>query len=344
MLTESYELKTMNLNHPGDRRALEDFLRTEDLSLDPDIDYAIGMTDNDSLIACGCAAGNVLKCFAVAAAYKNQGLTSRVMSFLRLNAYHKGMTSLFLFTKPENESIFSDLGFSVLASSPDAVLMENDPLGCENYVQSLDKPGISGRTAALVMNCNPFTLGHRYLIERACTDFDTVHLFILKEDLSVFSFSDRIKLVRRGTEDLSNLYIHEGRDYIISRATFPEYFLKEKKIMDQTHARLDLDLFARKIAPLLGITDRLVGEEPFCPVTSLYNALMKEILPPRGINVTVIPRKEVGGSAVSATKVRQALGEGNLDLLKQWVPPSTYDFLKSEDGARYGKRIREMEK
>jgi len=344
MLTEFYELKTINLNHPGDRRELENFLEKENLSLEMDIDYAVVMTDRDSLIACGCASGNVLKCFAVAEAYKNHGLISRIMSFLRLNAYHKGIATLFLFTKPENEKIFSDLGFYLLASSPEAVLMENSPHGWKNYIQSLSKPKISGRTAALVMNCNPFTLGHRYLIEKACTGFDTVHLFILKEDLSVFSFSDRIKLVRSGTEDLKNLYIHEGKDYIISRATFPEYFLKDKKIMDQTHARLDLNLFAKKIAPSLGITARMVGEEPYCPVTSSYNTLMKEILPSQGITVTEIPRKEVDHLAVSATKVRQALAEGKLELLKNWVPLSTYNFLISEDGAQYGKQIREMKK
>jgi [citrate (pro-3S)-lyase] ligase len=343
MSTELYELKTLNLKHQCDRIQLKDFLEREDLSLDADLDYALCISDGDKIIASGCAAGNVLKCIAVNESYQGQTITNRIMTYLRLRAYHEGFASLFLYTKPENEAVFKDLGFFLIASSENAILMENTSDGCQRYIDSLVLPENRKEAAVLVKNCNPFTLGHRYLIEKACRDHEVVHLFILKEDLSVFSFNDRMNLVRRGTKDLKNLYIHEGRDYIISRATFPSYFLKDQKILDRNHALLDLDLFSKKIAPSLGITTRLVGEEPFCPVTSLYNSLMKEILPPRGIKVVEIPRKEVEGAAVSATKVRKALAVGNIDQLKNWVPPSTYSFLISADGARYGKMIREKE-
>ena len=331
---------SLNLNHKEDRNKLSAFLAENELLLDKDVDYAIGIFIENSLVGCGCMAGNVLKCIAVDPTQQGLALTNRIVTYLRIKAYHENMEKLFLFTKPENRAIFESLGFYTIAESDCAILMENSSEGIEKWMDSLEKPTVSSESASLVMNCNPFTLGHRYLIEKACSENETVHLFVVKEDLSVFPFDLRMKLVREGTSDLKNLYIHEGRDYIISRATFPGYFIKDQKVLDESHARLDLDLFARRIAPGLSVTSRYVGEEPFCPVTSQYNSLMKEILPQNGINVVEIPRSEASDGAVSATKVRQALADGRLEDLKDWVPLTTYDFLASPEGRKIGDIIK----
>ena len=343
MSFEQFEIRTMDLKRASERDALESFLSGEDLTLEKDLDYAVCLMDGEKIIASGCAAVNVLKCIAVDASYQGQALTNKIISFLRIRAYHEGYSNLFLFTKPKNQRFFTELGFFVLASSPDALLMESSESGCESFLESLERPEKKGEAASLVMNCNPFTLGHRYLIDKACSENEIVHLFVVKEDLSVFPYTTRMKLVREGCADLKNLYIHEGQDYIISRATFPSYFIKEQKVLDESHARLDLDLFASRIAPALNITSRYVGEEPFCPVTSLYNNLMKEILPRKGIKVVEIPRKETADGAVSATKVRKALAEGRLEELKEWVPPTTFDFLASPEGRKIGDEIRQKQ-
>ncbi|MBF9015327.1 MULTISPECIES: [citrate (pro-3S)-lyase] ligase [unclassified Oceanispirochaeta] len=343
MSIESYELRTLNLKYTSEREALIEFLNYHDLILDKDIDYAICLEDNGKIIATGCSSGKILKCIAVSEDYQGQALTNRVMSYLRLRAYHEGINSLFLYTKPENESIFSELGFFLLAAAPDAILMENSKNGCSEYLSEMEKPENGAEAAAIVMNCNPFTLGHRFLIEKACSENETVHLFVLKEDLSVFPFKDRIEMVKQGTEDLQNLYIHEGRDYIISRATFPSYFLKEEKILNESHALLDLDLFSKRIAPELNITKRYVGEEPFCPVTSLYNKMMKKTLPSQGIKVFEIPRIKTAGRTISATEIRKALGEGELNTIKEMVPMTTFKYLNSEKGSHIGNIIREKE-
>ncbi len=341
MSGELYEVRSLDLDRTADREKLEAFLHRKELLMESDLDYALCLMDGEKIIASGCASGNVLKCIAVDDAYQGQALTNKVVTYLRLRAYHEGFASLFLFTKPENRGVFEDLGFYTLATSPDALLMENREDGLDQYIRSLEKPEGNPPAAALVMNCNPFTLGHRYLIEKACAENRAVHLFVVSEDLSVFPFQDRMDMIRKGTEDLDNLYIHEGRDYIISRATFPTYFIKEQKILDETHARLDLDLFSRKIAPALNIIKRYVGEEPFCPVTSLYNSLMREILPPGGVEVEIIPRKAVEEEAVSATKVRKAMAEERWEDLKKWVPPATYEFLVSGKGKKIAERIRQ---
>ncbi len=340
MSAESYEVRTLNIKQKGDREQLRAFLELEGLVPDGDLDYAIVLMDGDSIVASGCAAGNILKCIAVHRDYQGQALTNRVITLLRLRAYHEQYDSLFLYTKPENEEVFSELGFYTLAKSPDAILMENNSEGVQNYLDSLELPSETVPSAAIVMNCNPFTLGHRYLIEKACSENERVHLFVVKEDLSVFPFSLRMKLIREGTADLKNLYIHEGRDYIISRATFPTYFIKDSKVINDSHTRIDLDLFARRIAPALSITKRYVGEEPFDVVTSRYNGMMKEILPENGIQVIEIPRKEAADGAVSATNVRRALAEERLEDLKKWVPPTTYEILCSQEGRKIAEVIR----
>ncbi|MBN2627163.1 MAG: [citrate (pro-3S)-lyase] ligase [Spirochaetales bacterium] len=341
MFTGQYDVKTINFGRETEKADLREFLAGEDLSLDGDIDYAVCLFEGDRIIASGCAASNVLKCIAVAAPYQGQQLTNRIMSLLRIRAYHEGFPGLFLFTKDINEAVFRDLGFFPLARAPGVILMEDKEEGWRRYLEELNIPeGERGTSAALVMNCNPFTLGHRYLVEMACRENDRVHLFLVKENLSVFPYDVRLKLVREGTADLDNLSIHEGRDYIISHATFPTYFIKEKKVINESHARIDLDIFSRLIAPELGIVRRYVGEEPYCPVTSLYNRIMEEMLPGRGIEVVTIPRKEAAGGAVSATKVRKALAEEDWDTLEGWVPPTTLRFLQSEDGRRIGNLIR----
>ncbi len=341
MFAEQYDVRTLNLGRDAERERLRKFLENEGLSLDADLDYVVCLFDDDKIIASGCASSNVLKCIAVNKEYQGQALTNRIMSLLRLRAFHEGYSSLFLFTKSENETVFRELGFFLLARAPGVILMEDREDGWRRYLDSLDIPEAGrGESASLVMNCNPFTLGHRYLIEKACRENERVHLFLVKENLSVFPYDVRLQLVREGTADLDNLYIHEGRDYIISHATFPTYFIKDKKIINESHARIDLDIFSRLIAPELKIVKRYVGEEPFCPVTSLYNGIMAEILPERGIVLVVVPRKETADGAVSATKVRQALAEENWDILKEWVTPSTLRFLQSEQGRNIGNKIR----
>ncbi|OQY32971.1 MAG: [citrate (pro-3S)-lyase] ligase [Spirochaetaceae bacterium 4572_59] len=340
MSAEQYEIRTINLRRASERNQLKTFLLQENLTLESDLDYAICLMDGDRIIGSGCASGNVLKCIAVDVDYQGQALTNRIISYLRLRGFHEGYSSLFLFTKPGNETVFSELGFFTLAKSPDAILMENRSDGFQIYIDSLKIPDDSMPAASIVMNCNPFTLGHRYLIEKACGENERVHLFVVKEDLSVFPFDQRMSLIQEGCSDLKNLFIHEGRDYIISHATFPTYFIKDSKIINDSYARIDLDLFARRIAPALSITKRYVGEEPFDVVTSRYNQLMKEILPENGVDVVEIPRKSCSDGAVSATKVRKAMADNRYGELKNWVPPTTYDFLLSEEGQKIGEIIK----
>lgn len=180
------------------------------------------------------------------------------------------------------------------------------------------------------MNANPFTLGHQYLVEKAASENDILHLFIVSEDASLVPFSVRKKLVMEGTAHLKNIRYHDSGPYIISNATFPSYFQKDEQAVIESHAMLDLTVFT-KIASALGINRRYVGEEPTSLVTGIYNQIMSEKLPENGIECVIVPRKENKGAVISASTVRQALKEENWPLLEELVPETTLNYFKSPD-------------
>jgi [citrate (pro-3S)-lyase] ligase len=217
--------------------------------------------------------------------------------------------------------------------------MENRRDGFNKYLKRLEKTRTEGRSAALVMNANPFTLGHQYLAETAAAGCDTLHLFVVSEDASLVPFSVRKELVRRGTAHLPNVVLHDSGPYIISSATFPSYFLKDEEKVIEGHARLDLEIF-KKIAAALNVSARFVGEEPTSQVTGLYNKIMAEELPKAGIECRIIPRKADGGQAISASTVRKALQEGDMDTFRRLVPETTAAWFESDEAAPVLQSIR----
>lgn len=186
---------------------------------------------------------------------------------------------------------------------------------------------------AIVMNCNPFTLGHRYLIERASIEVDRLYVFVVEEDKSFFRFNDRFEMVKNGTSDLRNVCVVPSGNFIISAFTFPEYFMKDYVKEKEFDMSSDVEIFANKIAPALHITKRFVGEEPFDVVTGRYNETMKNILPQYGIEFIEIPRFSASGTVINATMVRQLLAEKNFDEISKFVPDSTLQILKERYSA-----------
>ena len=178
-------------------------------------------------------------------------------------------------------------------------------------------------TGCIVMNCNPFTLGHRYLIEQAAKQVERLYVMVVKEDCSLFAYTERKAMVEQGVADIENVSVIDGSDYTISRATFPTYFLKRLDDAADTQMLLDLDLFRRHIAPALGATVRFVGTEPTDQLTRRYNQLMHEALK----DVREINRLEKDGNAVSASRVRKAMEEGDMNTIRQLVPPTTLPYI-----------------
>lgn len=175
----------------------------------------------------------------------------------------------------------------------------------------------------VVMNCNPFTLGHRYLIEQAAKQVERLFVMVVREDCSLFAYAERKAMVEQGVAHLENVTVIDGSEYAISQATFPTYFLKRLDDAADTQMLLDLDLFSRHIAPALGATVRFVGTEPTDRLTRRYNQLMHEVL----ADVRETARLEKEGNAVSASRVRKAMEQGDMNVIRQLVPPTTLPYI-----------------
>lgn len=185
-----------------------------------------------------------------------------------------------------------------------------------------------GVNGAIVMNCNPFTLGHRYLIERALNYVDHLIIFVVEENRSLFTFKERFAMVMEGTKDLENVTVVPSGNFILSQNTFPEYFLKVEDDDIVHNVEYDITLFAEQIAPELNISYRFVGEEPDDSVTNKYNEAMKNILPKYGINIVEISRAKVDGKIISASLVRKKLLNKDCTDLVKFIPHTTKMFLE----------------
>ena len=220
---------TLVAKHPERLSQIRYLLADSGLGLDNDITLFVEAWSGPHLVGCAGLAANVIKCVAVNEQLRGENLSARLLAEVENAALERGHFHLFLCTRPCNRERFARSGFWPIAQSGNnAVLMENTPQGIERYCRSLRAKRKGGESiGAIVMNANPFTLGHRHLVEQAATRCDALHLFVVREDASFFPFSARLGMVRAGVAHLPNVVVHEGSQYIISRATFPAYFLKE---------------------------------------------------------------------------------------------------------------------
>lgn len=340
------------------RRRVEAFLAANGLRLAPLDRYVVVTRDEDGneILAGGGLDGNVIKCVAVSESARSEGLMNILVSRLIAIAREEGRESVKAFTKPENEGIFKSLGFGLLASAPKAILMENGRGGLPEYKKYLASLARPGRNGAIVMNANPFTKGHRYLVEQAASQVDNLYVIVVKEDRSRFPYAVRKAMIEAGCAGLDNVVVCEGSDYAISAATFPTYFLKKLDDATDTQIALDLDLFVNHIAKPLGVTVRFAGSEPEDALTRRYNELMAEILPGtsvavvrqdhqpdpelvkgsalrqarRPIDFVEIPRLEQKGKPLSATSLRRALDKGGFKEAMEYIPESTVPYLVAD--------------
>lgn len=314
--------------------AIRQLLAVCQLDMDADIEVFVAAYDRKRLIACAGLSSNVIKCVATDPDYRGESITLQLVSEIVALAAERGHFHLFLYARPCNEPFFRGCGFYPLVQIPETiVLLENTPVGVSDYCGRLSRTRQSGsKTGCIVMNANPFTKGHEYLVRRALQECDWLHVFVVSEDVSLFRYGDRFRLVSRGLAGLDRLTIHHGSDYMVSRATFPSYFLKDRGIVDHCRTAIDLLLFRQYIAPALGITHRFVGTEPFCAVTNRYNEDMKHWLsceeaPGASVEVVEVTREARSGIPVSASAVRRLLSRGDFGRIRPLVPECTYSFL-----------------
>ena len=288
-----------------------------------DADVTVLVTNDTRLLGCGSLSGKVLKQIAVSPAAEGQDVCARVVTALVGEAAARNIPYPFLFTKPGNVRLFRSLGFYPVAETAEMVMLSRRRNALGRFLAPLPR-WEDGITGCVVCRAAPFTRGHLHLITTAARQCDHVLAFVVAEEDGSFPADDRLALVREGTAHLHNVAVFSGGDYLVSRATFPAYFLRDEHSAENARCDLDLTLFGQHIAPALHITRRFVGEEPFSPTTAAYNRKMKETLPTYGISVTEIPRLE----NISATTVRRLLAEGRLSDIKPLVPETTYVYCQ----------------
>lgn len=340
-----YLFSRISANDRRAQRQLDALLAHAGIARDARLEETYGLYDNDyHLAATGSLSGNTLRCIAVDTSRQGENLTGLLLTRLLERQAERGHMHVFLYTKPDAAAYFTDLGFHEIARVPGAlVFMENRRDAFRHYLNDLAQWQMPGRqTASVVMNANPFTRGHQYLLERAAAENDAVRCFVVSEDISLVPFDARLALVKAGSAHLPNVTVHPSGSYIISSATFPSYFLKEERLITETQARLDIEVFAR-IASVMGITRRYIGEEPFSQITRVYNEVMAGQLPAHGIECVLLPRKAEGGAVISASQVRQLIHDGALEMIRPFVPETTYAYFLTDDGQRTIERIRQTE-
>lgn len=328
------EIRRIYLEDAFEKEKLLQLLQQEGLELDASIEYTMGIYMDNSLVATGSFYKNTLRCLAVDSEYQGLGLMNKVVSHLQAELSQRGEHHLFLYTKSTLGKLFKELGFYEIACVENLVIfMENKPDGIERYKNEMAKKKVTAdRVAAIVMNANPFTLGHQYLVEKTAQENDVVHLFVVSEEASIIPFEIRYQLIEKGVRHLPNVILHSAGAYMVSKSTFPSYFLEGEEQVVIAHAKLDLEIFLRHVVPTLGITRRYVGEEPYCKVTRTYIETMNLMLQANGVGCEIIPRLEVGSEAISASMVRACIRDNRLEDIKTIVPKTTYDFFKSERG------------
>jgi [citrate (pro-3S)-lyase] ligase len=340
---DSFEEREIDLKNRNKVTAVREFLTRFRLSFDASVEYTMALYRDEQIIATGSLAGEVLRNIAVDPALQGEGLTAAVVSNLIREAGRRGCYHYFIYTKPETAHLFSALGFNEIARvEPYAALLESGIGSINEYCRAIAERAArlsTGPRAALVVNCNPFTLGHRAVITKAAVENAAVVVMVVEEDRSLFPFDIRIRLIQEGLSDCNNVLVLPGGKYVISAATFPGYFTHgEETVLTQT--RLDAIVFAKFIAPALGITRRYVGEEPYCPVTNIYNQALLDILPHYGIEVRVMTRIQVDDAAVSASRVRELIRQEDWDGIRQLVPETTYCYLRSREAIPIIERIK----
>jgi len=328
-----------------DKQELVQFLSKFNLSYEEDIEYTIIYKQENTIIATASISGPVIKCTAVNPNYQNRGLLNKLITDLIKYQYDLGNHHLFVFTKPIYIDKFKKQGFKEIETIKDKISMLE--FGIENIsdyktylLKKLAKKTINkDKITALVLNCNPYTKGHQYLLQKAAAESDFVVIFVVKEDKSLFPTEVRYQLLKKAAADFNNVEVLSGGNYIISSATFPSYFTQQKELA-AVHAELDLTIFAKQIAPIAGINRRYVGEEPYCKVTKLYNKKMKKILSKSGIKVKEIKRKKIKGKPISASDVRKLIKNNKLKEAEQYLPSVTIDFLYTDQGKEIIEKIK----
>lgn len=325
----SYHLVTVHNDYEKEQTKM--LLALSNLSYDKNITNTYNLYDGDDIIGTISTFENVIKMVAVLPERQGEHITLELMHHVMRIFEQQNVVKYFLFTKPEHKALFSEFHLTLIVETKTIVLFENSiwPIQDTLYKMKTKLKQKHGKRACIVMNCNPMTLGHLYLIEKASKEHHDVLIFLVEENRSLFPFNVRFSIVEKACKHLKNVTVLPSTSYIISRATFPTYFIKDASSVSHEYMILDITLFKQYFMPIFDIDFRYVGSEPYDEATQLYNETMQAIL---GDQLVVVDRLAIDQHIISASYIRYLMMEKDYQTIKKLVPKPTYHFLKSKEG------------
>ncbi|MGD9604977.1 MAG: hypothetical protein AB7V00_02325 [Bacilli bacterium] len=317
----------------SEKLRIQSFLKEFDLDLDKDITETFYYEENNDIIATVSLSKHIIKCLAVSEGYQGEQLALKMVNEAISYLHSKQEHFFQVFTKRTYRDLFLSMGMRLIVESKNVSILESSSYPITSYLSDLKKQLSleSNDNGAIVVNCNPMTLGHLYLIEQAAKQHHNLLLFVLQENRSDFTTEERMALVKLGISHLPNVIALPSSPYLVSNLTFPSYFLKEDNDRNNEYAYLDALIFKNYFMPLLNIKHRYIGTETH-PIMVTYNKNLKLVL---GDSITEIKRIDLDGEPISASKVRKLMQTKQLDEALRLVPENTRMLLSKIYNERF---------
>ncbi|MFP7699558.1 GNAT family N-acetyltransferase [Candidatus Phytoplasma pyri] len=319
---------------------INNFLKNQGLKKDIVDDFGVIFAENQEIIGTVGRYRNNLKCLAIAQEYQNHNIANQLITFMIEKIYQKGFNEVFVFTKNDYFFIFKNLGFELIYGNENFGFFTNRHDLFLKYIDYLhNQTKISSNSGIIVINANPFTKGHEYLIKQSLKISDIIYLIVVKEEGSFFDYQKRLEMVKLGVNNIKNVIVLEGSNYLISKNVFPSYFLPSTEEVIKQQTILDTYIFINYIAKALKVKKRFVGEEPYSLTTYHYNNTMKNILKQNNLELIIFPRLKFKNKYISATQVRKLFVLGQFDKLSSLIPETTLNYLKKLNYLEYKNNV-----
>ena len=314
-----------------EKQEVEEFLQTFDLKFNKNVEHVAYIEDENKIIGTVSITGNLIMQLAVSKNYQGENLAVKLVDYAIKFLREKGFYGYKVFTKPQYLPLFESMGFTKLVETKNFVALEGGVANINKTINALKNKiimelgSIEENTGAIVINGNPFTKGHMELIEYALKKHNRVLLFVLEEDESYFSFKERFSLAFIATRPYyERISVLPSTEYIVSKSTFPDYFIKDVNDLTKAYAEYDALIFKNYFMPQLGISKRYFGSET-SNYMSIYNQTCSKVL---GEQCEIVKRFTINETEISAKNVRALIEEGKVDMALELVPTSCKALMK----------------
>lgn len=319
------------------------FLEGFGLKYESDADRTLYMEEDGKIVATVSACKYIIKCLAVDPAFRSENLAGQLVGEIIKRFHDEGVFYYQVFTKPEYLNLFISLGFRPLVQTEKVVVLEGGDGTIYDAIQAMkvqikytlgaDCAQKNSGVGCVVINGNPFTNGHLKLVEHAAAKHKYVLVFVLEEEGSYFTFKERYTMAYLATKPYGNVLVLPSSKYIISKATFPGYFLKTVDDTTYEYAKYDALIFLTYFMPQLNIAKRYVGEE-VSDYMRLYNQTLCEVL---GDKIEVVERFKEDGEVISASTFRKLIKEGKRAEAFALIPKTNHAVVNAMLSSKNGK-------